>query len=98
MGRPTEQDALVAVDGTPEAFAVVWLRQTSGIRNEVVVASGREEGGAIAFNAEQVLPTSADAAPYAPVIRALGGGNYFVVWTQVVMSPDFEVHGRIVAL
>jgi hypothetical protein len=91
IGGISDANAYSDIAGSPDAFALVWLRQVSGTRNRVFVASGSETAGEMTLSA-----TSADAAPYPPFIVALGEGRYFVGWTQVVMSPNFQVHGRIV--
>lgn len=96
VGGISDANAFSDIAGTPDAFAIVWLRQISGIRNDVFVASGSESGGVMTLSTPVAIDTSADAAAYPPFIVALGEDRYFVGWTQVVMSPDFEVHGRIV--
>lgn len=98
IGGISDANAYSDIAGTPDAFAVVWLRQISGTRNDIFVASGSETGGVMTLGTPMEIDTSADIAPYPPFIVALGEGRYFVGWTQVVMSPDFQVHGRIVEL
>ena len=98
IGGVTGANAFSDIAGTPDAFAIVWLRPISGSRNAVFVAGGSETGGVMTLSAPVAIDTSADAAAYPPFIVALGEGRYFVGWTQVVMSPNFEVHGRIVEL
>lgn len=96
VGGVASLDASSDIAGTPDAFAIVWLRQIMGTRNQVFVASGSESGGEMTLSTPIEIETSANASPYPPFIVAMGEGRYFVGWTQVVMSPNFEVHGRIV--
>ena len=98
IGGISDANAFSDIAGTPDAFAIVWLRQISGTRNDIFVASGSETGGLMTLSAPVAIDTSADVSPYPPFIVALGEGRYFVGWTQVVTSPNFEVHGRIVEL
>lgn len=85
------------ITGTPDDFAVVWLRQAGGRSHEVYAVRGSEIDGVMTFTEPVRINTSrADATgSFWPTITGLGEGHYFVGWTT---NTDFEIRGRIVEL
>ncbi len=96
IGGLNVQDAAPAIAGTPDAFAVTWLEQTSGVRNELRLAFGSETDGTMTLGSAIEVPTSEDVYAYPPTITEVAAGTYFLTWSQGAASPNFQIHGRIV--
>lgn len=78
-----------SLDGA--ALGVVWYRQQSGTRNDIVAhAQALDEPWADATG--RMLQIGEAAAPYSPVIAAVDGG-WFYAWSGGT-SPLFEVRAR----
>lgn len=89
-----------SVDQTPGiAFGdtggmAFWYRQISGFRNQLFVASVPTAAGET-FGTPIEVPTDVAAAPYGATIVSVGGGAYFVAWSDAA-NPDYRVRARFV--
>ena len=98
IGRLGDSDAAPVLAGSPEGFGLVWLRQVTGFEQDVLVVGAQEMGGEIVFGRQAEIPTTTRAFAYAPVLTEIGGGVYFVAWTEGEASPMFQIHGRFIEL
>ncbi len=87
-----DRDAAPAIAGDRDGFAVTWLRQTSGIRNELFIAYGSVSGGEITIGAPVQIPTSSPVLASTPPLAAVSDATYVVAWSQRGMSRAPHVH------
>ena len=96
FGAVGQRNAAPVVADGDGGSAVVWLRNVSGLQNEILVRRV-ETGSRFAFGDEVAIPTERPVYPYPPILVALGAERYFVAWVEG-RSPDLVVRGRFVDL
>lgn len=72
---------------------VAWMRNISGLSNELVLQAVRLEGGAWTVGDEVVLDTETAVAPYLPGLTWLCDDLWFATWIEGA-NPAYIVKGR----
>ena len=89
---------VVAVDG---GGAVAWFRIRAGIRDDVLIQAFAFDGPSLKKVRAETLLNPAEtgndhaAGPYQAAMTPVGGGLYFLAWSEGV-SPAFRLVGRFV--
>jgi hypothetical protein len=101
FGASGKADHTPAVAPGPGGGAVAWYRMRSGIRNDLYVQGFALDGATVTAAGSPLLLNPPDvyedhaAAPYQTTIAHVGGGVYFLAWSEG-KSPAFRIKGRFV--
>jgi len=93
LGQPGKLDHTPIVAAAERGAVVAWMRNLSGLSNELVLQPVRLEGESWTVGDEQVLDTETAVAPYLPGLTWLCEDAWFVTWIEGD-NPDYLVKGR----
>ncbi len=93
LGVPGEIDHSPVLAGGKWGGVVAWMRNVSGLNNELVVERLSLEAGQWVTVGEQVVDTETYVAPYLPGLTWLCDDAYFLSWVEGE-NPDYVVKGR----
>ncbi len=77
--------------------AVAWYRNVSGLKNNIFAQPFEYNNGMFSVSTSSIQVTPEIAAPYALSFEHLGGGYYFIAWSQG-NNPKFRVYGTFESL
>jgi hypothetical protein len=93
LGQPGELDHSPILAAGEGGAVVAWMRNRSGLSNDLVLQPVRLEGEGWALGEELVLETETAVAPYLPGLTWLCEDAWFVTWSEGD-NPDYVVKGR----
>jgi hypothetical protein len=92
LGQRGKIDHTPIVAAGERGAVVAWMRNLSGLSNELVLQPVRLEDGAWTLGEELVLETDSAVAPYLPGLTWLCEDRWFVTWIEGA-NPDYTVQG-----
>ncbi len=93
LGQAGRIDHTPIVAAGQHGAVVAWMRNISGLSNELILQPVRLEGDSWTVGDERVLTTETAVAPYLPGLTWLCGDAWFVTWIEGA-NPDYVVKGR----
>ncbi len=92
LGQSSKIDHTPIIAAGERGAVVAWMRNLSGLSNELVFQPVRLEDGAWTTGDELVLETATAVAPYLPGLTWLCEDLWFATWVEGD-NPDYTVQG-----